>query len=227
MTFAVSDLHRSYGSRPVLRGVNFSLEKGEVVCLMGENGAGKTTFIDTVLSRVGPDRGEVLFHGVPLNSVEERVAFIARTAVLGHDAGVFADLSAEENLRFFARAYRGRLEDDDRHRIDELLDAAGLRQRRRDLVRTYSRGMRQKLGVCRAILHSPEVLFLDEPLTALDASGVDFFFRMLESVRGQSCALVVTHDAGPFEGIADGFVYLSGGVFSDRSRAPVRTRQKR
>lgn len=221
MTFEVVDLHRSYGSRAILRGVNFILNQGELVCLMGENGAGKTTFIDTVLSRVAPVRGEIRFHDQVLSTTEERLHFISRTAVLGHDAGVFPDLSAEENLRFFERAYHGSLTGEGKERISELLSRAGLYSRRHDFVRTFSRGMRQKIGICRAVLHFPELVFLDEPITALDSAGVDFFFEILSDIRRTAGVFVVTHDPSVFRGQADGFVLLAQGAFSPRAKSDL------
>ncbi|MCE9596916.1 MAG: ABC transporter ATP-binding protein [Spirochaetia bacterium] len=207
----IENLHRSYGYKPVLKGVDLTLLRSEVVCLMGENGAGKTTLIDTVLSRLRPHVGTIAYNGKLVESPEDRSLLLSRTGVIGHDAGIFVDLTAFENLALFYRAYFGSLTVAGQERIESLLDRAGLKHRQHELTRTFSRGMRQKLGICRMMLHEPDILFLDEPLNALDTSGVKLFFELIAEFRQGLCALVVTHDAGPFRKIANRFVRLTDG----------------
>ncbi|MBL8022041.1 MAG: ABC transporter ATP-binding protein [Leptospirales bacterium] len=210
----LENLHRSYGYKPVLKGVDLTLHAGEVVCLMGENGAGKTTLIDTVLSRLRPPVGTIAYNGKTIESAADRAELLSRAGVLGHEAGVFADLSALENLSLFYRAYYGHVDEVGDKRITNLLGMAGLAHRQHDLVRTFSRGMRQKLGICRMMLHSPDMLFLDEPLSALDTMGVAFFFDVVAEFRQGLCALVVTHDAAPFRRVANRFERLENGRIS-------------
>lgn len=207
----IENLHRNYGYKPVLKGVNLTLHRSEVVCLMGENGAGKTTLIDTVLSRLSPPVGTIAYNGKIVTSNADRSLLLARSGVIGHEAGIFPDLTAYENLVLFYRAYFGTLDRAGEERIAKLLAQAGLALRQYEPVRTFSRGMRQKVGICRMMLHRPDILFLDEPLNALDTLGVGFFFELLAESRQDICALVVTHDAGPFRKTANRFVRLEDG----------------
>jgi len=195
----------------VLKGVSLKLDRGEIVCLMGENGAGKTTLIDTLLSRLAPDRGTIAHNGKKLTTGADRAGFIARTAVIGHDAGIFPDLTGRENLEIFYRAYHNTIGKAGHALIELLLERAGLAARARDLARTFSRGMRQKLAICRTLLHDPEVLLLDEHLTALDPPGVRFFFSILSEFRETGCALIVTHDRAPFTPFVRRFIHLHDG----------------
>lgn len=208
----VAGLWRSYGSRSVIQGADLRVFRGEVVCLMGDNGAGKTTLLDTILSRRAPERGSISFLGEPVDSAASRTAFLARCGILGHELGLFGDLTGSENLEFFARAFG--LPSAGKERAEELLLRAGLSHRKDDLVRHYSRGMRQKLSICRAVLHRPVALFMDEPLTALDVDGVQFFFDVLAEERKDAACIVVTHDRLPFARVADRFVRLSQGILS-------------
>jgi len=210
----VEDFYRSYGDRPVLKGINLRLEQGELVCLMGDNGAGKTTLLDTILSRRGPERGILKFRGELVRDGSSRTSFLSSCGVLGHDLGTFGDLTGEENLSFFASAF-GKHAAISTQDIHQLLGQAGLYTRKDDLARHYSRGMRQKLAICRAVLHRPSVLFMDEPLTALDTSGVRFFFDLLSIQRTRAACLIVTHDRAPFEAVADRFVRLENGVLRE------------
>ncbi len=216
----VRDLWRSYGDRSVLKGIDLRLSEGELVCLMGDNGAGKTTLLDTILSRRAPERGELRFRGEAVQDGASRTAFLSACGVLGHDLGTFGDLTGEENLKFFASAF-GKNAVISLDEMRALLDRAGLYSRKDDLARHYSRGMRQKLGICRCVLHKPSILFMDEPLTALDTGGVHFFFELLSEQRARACGLIVTHDRRPFERVADRFVRLERGVLQAPNARPV------
>ena len=194
----VSGLTKSFGPRTALAGVDLEIGRGEYVTLVGPNGAGKTTLLRVlgILSR--PTSGTVTIAGLDPSRHGEQVR--RRIGFLSHRTLLYDDLTAEQNLRFYARMYD--LPRDSR-RVDSLLERLGLGARRNDLVQTYSRGMKQRLSVARAVLHSPQVLLLDEPYTGLDPLAVDMLTAMLQELTGQGCTvLLTTHrlDRGPSAG---------------------------
>jgi heme exporter protein A len=201
-------LVKRFGSKTVLRGLDFEVRAGEFVALLGPNGAGKTTFIRILASLSHPSLGEVRVagHRLPHQAAEVR----ARLGVVSHTPLLYGDLTAEENLRFYGRLYglKRRAE-----RIDEVLDLIGLDSRRRDLVRTFSRGMQQRLAIGRAVLHDPEVMLLDEPHTGLDQDACAMLDAVLKSVAAQGRTVVMTsHDLARAEALASRFDVLSRGL---------------
>ncbi len=210
----VRKLVKLFGAKKVLRGLDFRVERGEFVALLGPNGAGKTTFLRILASLSRPTAGEVRVAGYRLPS--EAAAVRVRLGVVTHQPLLYADLTAEENLRFYGRMYE--LDDLD-NRIDSVLELVGLLPRRRDLVRTFSRGMQQRLAIGRAILHGPEVLLFDEPHTGLDQDACDMLDSVLRQVadRGQTVVLA-SHDLERVETLASRFDILSRGVIVDSAR---------
>jgi len=201
-------LVKRFGSKTVLRGLDFDVRAGEFVALLGPNGAGKTTFIRILASLSHPSLGEVRVagHRLPHQAAEVR----ARLGVVSHTPLLYGDLSAEENLRFFGKLYSVPALDD---RIGEVLDQVGLAARRRDLVRTFSRGMQQRLAIGRAVLHDPEVMLFDEPHTGLDQEASAMLDGVLRSVAAQGRTVVMTsHDLMRAEALASRFDVLSRGV---------------
>ena len=154
----VKKLVKRFGLKPVLRGLDFEVQPGEFVALLGPNGAGKTTFLRILASLSRPSLGSVMVAGYQLPN--EAAAVRTRLGVVSHLPLLYGDLTAEENLRFYGRMYNINALD---ARITEVLEMVGLENRRRDLVRTYSRGMQQRLAIGRAVLHNPEVMLFDEP----------------------------------------------------------------
>ncbi len=146
----VRKLVKRFGLKPVLKGMDFSVEAGEFVALLGPNGAGKTTFLRILASLSRPTLGGVNIAGFSLPN--QAAAVRRRLGVVSHLPLLYGDLSAEENLRFYARMYDI---DQEEKRILEVLEMVGLANRRKDLVRTFSRGMQQRLAIGRAVLHDP------------------------------------------------------------------------
>ena len=201
---------KAYGYQPVLREIDLDLAGGEIVCLLGPNGAGKSTLLSTLTSRNPPDQGEIVFRGQTLDRIEARRAYLAATSFLGHEPGLFLDFSARENLEFFWRMHRRAAPDQDR--IHELLKRTGLDHRANDRARSFSRGMQQRLGLCRVFLSDPEVILLDEPLTGLDRAGAAAMRTLLEEfAQTGGTALITTHDEDFFRGLAGRYVFLKQG----------------
>jgi heme exporter protein A len=206
----VKKLVKRFGLKTVLRGVDFQVQPGEFVALLGPNGAGKTTFLRILASLSRPSLGEVNIAGYKLPHQAAQVR--ARLGVVSHLPLLYGDLSAEENLRFYARLYGIT---DYQLRITEILEMVGLETRRRDLVRTFSRGMQQRLAIGRAILHNPDVMLFDEPYTGLDQDASSMLDNVLKVVAAQGRTVVMTsHDLSHAEGLATRFDILSRGVIA-------------
>ena len=209
----VKKLVKRFGMKTVLRGVDFRVERGEFVALLGPNGAGKTTFLRILSSLARPSLGEVKVAGYLLPHQAAQVR--ARLGVVSHMPLLYGDLTAQENLAFYARMY-GIV--DFQLRITEVLEMVGLEPRRNDLVRTFSRGMAQRLAIGRAVLHDPEVILFDEPYTGLDQDASSMLDEVLKSVAAQGRTVVMTsHDLARAEDLATRFDILTRGVIAASS----------
>ena len=202
---ALRDLGRAYGERVALSGVTLDVAAGQTLAVFGANGAGKTTLLRILATLLRPHRGEarVLGHALP----EEGWAIRGRIGLLGHDPLLYRDLSARENLRFHARLHgmgAGAA------RIEALLSAVGMTRRADEPVHTLSRGMVQRVAVCRAVLHEPELLLLDEPLANLDP-GAAAAVEGLIGPGGGVTRVVISHDVAHGLAEADAVLGLRGG----------------
>jgi heme exporter protein A len=186
----VKGLVKAFGLKAVLRGLNFHVDQGEFVALLGPNGAGKTTFIRILASLSRPSSGDVVIDGLHLPDDAGTVRH--RLGVVAHQPLLYGDLTAEENLRFFARLYAL---DGVPARVREVLDVVGLTAARRELVRTFSRGMQQRLSIARALMHDPSLLLFDEPFTGLDQDASAMLDGLLSEIASQGRTVVMTsHD---------------------------------
>jgi heme exporter protein A len=188
-------LGKSFGEKRVLRGVDLELARGGFAVVTGPNGSGKTTLLRICAGLALPTDGE-------LHVEAER----AQVGYLGHEPLVYRELTAFENLELYGRLYRI---SERRERIGMLLERFGLWDVRHDRVVSYSRGMTQRLALCRVLLHDPALLVLDEPYTALDAQGVELLDAQLAELRGERTFLVSTHDPACVEPFATAQVALA------------------
>ena len=186
----VQNLVKSFGPRTALAGVDLSVEAGEFVTLVGPNGAGKTTLLRILATLTRPTSGTLHIAGLGLAQAGEEVR--RRIGFLSHRTLLYGDLTAEQNLNFYARMYDLDELDRDRTRVTGLLEQVGLAARRHDLVRTFSRGMQQRLSVARAVLHRPQVLLLDEPYTGLDPNAAQVLTDLLAELAGEGCTVLLT-----------------------------------
>ena len=206
----VHNLVKRFGMKAVLYGLDFEVQPGEFVALLGPNGAGKTTFLRILASLSRPSLGAVSVAGYRLP--DQAAGVRARLGVVSHLPLLYGDLTAEENLRFFGRMYGVSNMD---ARVSEVLELVGLAARRRDLVRTFSRGMQQRLAIGRAVFHDPDVMLFDEPYTGLDQDASAMLDDVFRSVAAQGRTVVMTsHDLIHAEELATRFDILSRGLIT-------------
>ena len=175
-------LEKRYGARRVLTGLSFDVAAGEALLVTGPNGSGKTTLLRLLAGLAAPTRGTL-----------ELELPRGRLGYLGHEPLVYRDLTALENLELYGRLYRV---PERRERMGMLLERFDLWAARNDRVASYSRGMVQRLALCRSLLHDPDLLILDEPHAALDADGAELLDAELAERRGRRTVVVATHDPG-------------------------------
>jgi heme exporter protein A len=183
----VQRLTKAFGHHVALRGVDLAVADGEFLTLFGPNGAGKTTLIRILASLMHPSSGTVYVRGVDLGKAA--VAVRRHIGLISHNPLLYGDLTPDENLRFFARMYDVA---DGGARIDAVLEQVGLAARRRDPVRTFSRGMVQRLTIARAILHDPDIMLLDEPYTGLDLQAADMLRTVLQELAAAGRTVILT-----------------------------------
>jgi len=200
---ALRDLGRAYGERVALSGVTLELPRGATLAVFGANGAGKTTLLRVLATLLRPHHGSARVLGRELP--REGWAVRGRIGLLGHEPLLYRDLTAAENLRFHAR-----LHDVAPGRAAELLDAVGMTRRADEPVRALSRGMAQRVAICRALLHEPELLLLDEPLANLDPGAAGAVEPLLGRASGATRVLI-SHDVEQGLGEADLVLGLRGG----------------
>ncbi|MGQ9554615.1 MAG: heme ABC exporter ATP-binding protein CcmA [Anaerolineae bacterium] len=215
---AVHNLSKSFGPRIALSNVELQVRMGETVALLGPNGAGKTTLLRILATLSRPTSGTVTIAGVDLAKAGDEAR--RQIGFLSHRTLLYDDLTAEQNLAFYARMYDL---PDAAGRIAELLQRVGLLDRRHDLVRTFSRGMQQRLALARTLLHHPPLLLLDEPYSGLDPLVTQVLTSLLAELAGQGTTiLLTTHDLNRGLALAQRVVVLSRGrVVHDASQTQM------
>jgi heme ABC exporter ATP-binding subunit CcmA len=188
-------LGKRYGEKRVLRGIDLALPRGGFLVVTGPNGAGKTTLLRICAGLAQPTEGTI-----------ERSATRAHVGYLGHEPLVYRELTALENLELYGRLYHL---PEWRERIGMLLERFGLWEVRHERVAAYSRGMTQRLALCRVLLHEPELLVLDEPYSALDEAGAELLDAQLAELCGERTFLVSTHDPARIQPLASGVLALA------------------
>jgi heme exporter protein A len=203
----VTDVARHYGRRKALSQINFTCDAGEIVGLLGPNGAGKSTLLNILATLVAPSRGTVAYGDGAASG--GGAAIRGMIGMLGHDLFLYPELSARENLSFFARLYGVA---DVGATVTAALVRAGLADRGDDFVSSFSRGMRQRVALERALLHGPKLILLDEPFTGLDQASTAALVARLRDRQQAGCLIVLaTHDLDVAEGLLTRAIYLKDG----------------
>jgi heme exporter protein A len=203
----ITGLHFSFGGPAVLKGVDLSIEQGDLITVFGPNGAGKTTLLKILAGLLRPAKGTVLIAGV--DAARSPTSLRRLIGMISHQPYVYPQLTGRENLEFYAGLY-GLV--DPRRKAKQMLEQMQLQTAADTEVGTYSRGMQQRLAVARALLHDPRVLLLDEPFTGLDQQGREHLSGLLRDLRsGERTIVMTTHDIDEGLGLSDRLAVLARG----------------
>ncbi len=204
----IQGLIKAYDILPVLRQLNLSVERGEFIALLGPNGSGKSTLLRLLAGLSSLTGGVIRVGGWQIP--QEAAAVRSQIGMVSHQSLLYDNLTARENLRFFGQLYN--LHEIDT-RINTLLEQVGLHRRGDSLVRTFSRGMQQRLSIARALLHAPDVLLFDEPYTGLDQDAAHTLDGLLQQAHAEGRTIIMTtHDLERVPRLASRIVILSRGV---------------
>ncbi len=203
----IRGLKKTFGLKPILRGVDLSLAQGERVAMLGANGAGKTTLLRILAGLTKPTAGTACINGLDIVRDGQQVRHLV--GFLAHQPYLYEELTAMENLLFFGRMYTVK---NLQQRASELLNRVGLARRAQERVSALSRGQAQRLSLARALLHSPQILLLDEPDTGLDEDGNILLETLLdEHTASVGTTLFTTHHLELAQKLSNRIVNLSGG----------------
>jgi heme exporter protein A len=215
----VEDVSRSFGRRRALSRVTLRVEQGQILGILGPNGAGKSTLLGILATLLRPSTGQIRYGSLPAT---HGAALRARIGVLGHDLFLYPELSARENLEFFAGVHGVR---DPGAAARTALARAGLGERAEDPVSTFSRGMRQRVALERALIHDPRLVLLDEPFTGLDDASASALLGRLRGLRDAGAMVVLaTHDLDLADRLLDHALFLRDGRPAASIASPERLR---
>jgi heme exporter protein A len=207
----IENLIKRVGDKVILKGVSLDIKKGETVGILGPNGAGKSTLLKVIATLLKPTTGEVIIDG--FNLKKEPLKIKGKLGYLPHASLLYDHFTPYENLKFFAKIYN--LDNMDK-RINELIDDVGLKLFTHEPVRSFSRGMVQRIAIARSIIHDPEILLLDEPHTGLDQQAIGILNNVVKKLKERSVTtLMVTHDFLQAAKVCDRIIIVKNGRIAD------------
>lgn len=206
---SASAVRKSFGDRVALKSIDLEVNKGQFVVIFGPNGAGKTTLLKILSTAITPTRGAVTMNGIDIR--KNPVAARQMIGVISHESYLYDELTARENLRFFGRMY-GLGKDELEERTDELLGNVDLLMRGDDRVASFSRGMKQRLSIARALIHKPSIVLMDEPYTGLDQKAAETFERALNRLdTNMVTKIMVSHNIERALQLSDRVIIMDNG----------------
>ena len=209
---SIKGLSKSYGKRRVLNKIDLEIKKGEFVAIFGPNGAGKTTLLKTISTIIEPTNGNVVVNGIDCSTNPAGIRQVI--GAISHETYLYEELTARENMVFFSQMY-GMKRKDIHDRVDELLKNVSLFQRADDRVGSFSRGMKQRLSIARAMLHEPGILLMDEPYTGLDQHAAENFEKVLISTGTLGITrIMITHNIERAFKVCDRMLIMDRGYIS-------------
>jgi phospholipid/cholesterol/gamma-HCH transport system ATP-binding protein len=222
MILEVRDVKKNFGALPVLRGVTFSVEKGEALSIIGRSGGGKSVLLKHLVGLLAPDAGEVLIGGVNIAGLNERQLLPVRRqfGMLFQGAALFDSMTVEENVAFILNRERRFSPEEIAHRVEEVLDVVGLNGIEKKWPDELSGGMRKRVGLARAIIYRPDILLYDEPTTGLDPIASDAIDHLIMRVVQQFkvTSIAVTHDMRSARRIGRRILMLhEGRIYADQT----------
>lgn len=206
----VKHLKKSFKEKEVLKGISFAVEQGEILCFLGPNGAGKSTTINILTAGLQKDQGEIYYEG---QQIENRLkSYKQQLGVVPQEIALYEQLSAEHNVRFFASLYglRGK---ELSNAVEEALEFAGLVDRRKDKVKTFSGGMKRRLNIACAIAHSPKLVIMDEPTVGIDPQSRNHILDTIKQLRDKGMTVIyTTHYMEEVEAISTRIIIMDHGA---------------
>ena len=205
----VQNLHKAFGERQAVQGVNFTVEKGEIFSLLGPNGAGKTTTLSMLSCLLRPDQGDAFVMGHSI--LTDQLGVKASLGVVPQEIALYEDMSARENLNFWGKMYglRGAAL---RKRVDEVLELIGLTDRAREYIKKYSGGMKRRVNIGVALLHQPRVIYMDEPTVGIDPQSRRNILDSVVALKGQGVTvLYTTHYMEEAQELSDHIAIMDNG----------------
>lgn len=208
----IESLSKSFGKIKALDNLNLDIKKGELLGIIGPNGAGKTTAIRIICCILKPDHGDVLVNGMSIH--QEPIQIKSMIGYLPEEPNLYERFKAKDLLRYFAELY-GVPKDRITGRIDEMLELVGMSHRADDRINTFSKGLRQRIGIARALVHDPEILIFDEPTMGLDPATSNNIREFIRDLKGDKTIILCTHYMDEADSLCDRVVILDQGKILD------------
>lgn len=219
----LQNMRKSYGTREVLKGISFQVQKGDVIGLLGPNGAGKSTLTKIIAGIEKADKGAVLFHGE--NIEKDSINFKKRLGVVPQDIALYEDLSAYDNVKFFGSLY-GYRGVELRNRIEEVLAFVGLWDRRKECPLKFSGGMKRRLNIACSVVHSPEILIMDEPTVGIDPQSRNHIMQLIRTLQSRGTTVIyISHYIEEIEELCNRVIIMDyGRILVDGKKDIVKER---